>query len=193
MPDNTKTFTHCPQNQERQESRCSLIFDSCIFAWQTGQLTISTPGEEEGEEATWCIPAEDCSEGEEDEEVVAVFCCIAGDFVFIESLDAADLLPNVFWKKSKIAAEFLLSSNGLFLDAGLPPAAPDILSLLEPLKYLDCRGLASVPVGTTDGYLEWLALLGLDSDVLGKEVRCLEKREEEEEALLDGDATSLLS
>ncbi len=98
--------------QERQESRCSLIFDSCTFAWHAGQLTISAEEEDEEEEgAKLCGPVEEWrEEAEEDEEVaVAVLCC--------NSLDAAESLPSVFWKKSKMLAELLRSSHGLFLDA----------------------------------------------------------------------------
>lgn len=91
-----------------------MIFDSCTFAWHTGQLTIITIEEEEDED--------------EDEEVVtlwreeevaaaAVLCCIAGDFILTDSLEATESLPNVFWKKSEMLAELLRSSQGLFLDA----------------------------------------------------------------------------
>lgn len=105
--------------QERQESRCSLIFASCTFAWHTGQLTISAEEEEEG--ATLCSPAEDWKEAVEEEEevvvvVVAVFCCISGDPVFTDSLCPADSPPNVLWKKSKMVAGLLRSSHDLFLD-----------------------------------------------------------------------------
>ena len=53
-----------PPVQERQRSRCSLIFDSCTFAWHTGQLTISAEEvedevEEEEEEGALCDPAEE--------------------------------------------------------------------------------------------------------------------------------------
>lgn len=100
-----------------------MIFDSCTFAWHTGQLTISA--EEEDEEIDGiklCIPAEEWREEvEADEEevvvAVAILCCIAGVFVLTNSLGAAELLPNVFWKKSKMLEELLLSSHGLFLDA----------------------------------------------------------------------------
>lgn len=95
-----------------------MIFDSCTFAWHTGQLTIITTEEDEEDE-----------DDEEEEEVtlwreevevaaaVAVLCCIAGDFVLTDSLEATESLPNVFWKKSKMLAELLRSSHGLFLDA----------------------------------------------------------------------------
>lgn len=114
-------FINCPRNlllliQERQESRCSLIFDSCTFAWHTGQLTIITTEEdeedEEEEEVTlWRVEVEVAAAA------VAVLCCIAGDFVLTDSLEATESLPNVFWKKSKMLAELLRSSHGLFLDA----------------------------------------------------------------------------
>lgn len=109
-------------DQERQESRCSLIFDSCTFAWHTGQLTISAEEEDAEEEGvTLGSPAEECREEvEEDEEevevAVAVLCCIAGEFVFTDSLDAAESLCNVFWKKLKMEPELLRSSHDLFLD-----------------------------------------------------------------------------
>lgn len=107
--------------QERHESRCMLIFDSCTFAWHTGQLTISAEEEDEGEEGvTVCSPAEERMEEVEEfeeEEAAAVLCCIAGEFVFADSLEAAESLANVFWKKLKMAAELLRSSHGLFLDA----------------------------------------------------------------------------
>ena len=116
--------------QERQESRCPLIFDSCTFAWHTGQLTVSAEEEDEEDEedeeeegVKLGSPAEEWREEvEEDEEegeavAVAVLCCIAGDFVFTDSLDAAESLPKVFWKKSKMEDEPLRSSHGLFLDA----------------------------------------------------------------------------
>lgn len=122
--------------QERQESRCSLIFDSCTFAWHAGQLTISAEEEDEEEEGVKLFsPAEEWREDEEEDKdeavAAAVLCCIAGDFVFTDPLDAAESLPNVFWKKSMMVDELLLSSHGLFLDTGPPPAAPDVPSLLE--------------------------------------------------------------
>lgn len=85
------------------------------MAWHTGQLTISA--EDEEEEATLCRPAEtaeDAEKGEEEEVAVpvAVLCCTAGDFV---SLDTAESLAGVFWKKSEMLAELLLSSRSLFL------------------------------------------------------------------------------
>lgn len=172
--------------QERQESRCSLILDSCTFAWHTGQLTISAEKEEEEgeEEVTLCGPAEEWGkvvEVDEEDVVVTVLCCTAGDFVFIDSLDAAESLANVFWKKSKMLAELLRSSRGLFLWP--PPAAPNVPSLLESVKYLECVGWAGLLlVGTTGGYSEWLDSLGLD--VLGEEeLCCLGKKEEAEVAL----------
>lgn len=99
------------------------------MAWQTGQLTISAEDEEDEEEAL-CSPATECREEVEEEEVavaVAVLCRIAGDVVITVSLDAAESPPNVFVKKSKMVAELLRSSHGLFLDGGPPPAAPDAL------------------------------------------------------------------
>lgn len=69
---------------------------------------------------TLCSPAEDWREeveDDEEEEVVAGLCCIAGDLVFTDSLCAAESLLNVFWKKSKMVAELLRSSHGLFLEA----------------------------------------------------------------------------
>lgn len=99
-----------------------MIFDSCTFAWHTGQLTVR--GEEEDEEVEEGVkvvcPAEEWREEavEEDEVVaVAVLCCIAGDFT--------ESLPDVFWKKLEMEAELPRSSHGLFLDA------PDALSPLE--------------------------------------------------------------
>lgn len=93
-----------------------MIFDSCTFAWHTGQLTIITTEEDEDEEEE-----EEVTLWREEVEVaaaaVAVLCCIAGDFVFTDSLEATESLPNVFWKKSKMLAELLRSSHGLFLDA----------------------------------------------------------------------------
>lgn len=84
--------------QERQESRCSLIFDSCTFVWHTGQLTISAEEEEEEEEGvTLCSPAEGWRDDAENDEVETALCCIAG--VFVDSLCPAESLPNVFWKK----------------------------------------------------------------------------------------------
>lgn len=99
-----------------------MIFDSCTFVWHTGQLTISAEEEdEEAEGVKLSIPAEEWREEvEADEEevvAVAVLCCIAGVFVFTNSLGAAELLPNVFWKKSTMLDELLQSSHGLFLDA----------------------------------------------------------------------------
>ncbi|CAB1416929.1 unnamed protein product [Pleuronectes platessa] len=81
---------------ERQESRCSLIFDCCTFTWHTGQLTVSEEEEEEDEVAL----REDVLEDEEEAVAVAVtvLCCTAGALVFTDSLDAADSVPNVFWK-----------------------------------------------------------------------------------------------
>lgn len=96
-----------------------MIFDSCTFAWHTGQLTISAEEEdEEEEEVKLCSPAEEWREEAEEVVAVAVLCCIAGDFVFTDSLAAAaESLLNVFWKKSKMLDELLPSSHGLFLDA----------------------------------------------------------------------------
>lgn len=92
-----------------------MIFDSCTFTWHAGQLTIRAEEEEEGVKLS--CPAEGSREEVEEELVaVAVLCCNAGDFVFPDSLGAAELLPNVFWKKSKMLAELLRSSHGLFLD-----------------------------------------------------------------------------
>lgn len=106
--------------QERHESRCALISDSCTFAWHTGQLTISAGEEDEEEEGVAvCSPAEERMEEAEEpeEEAAAVLWCIAGEFVFADSLEAAESLAKVFWKKLKMAAELLRSSHGLFLDA----------------------------------------------------------------------------
>lgn len=69
-----------------------MIFDSCTFAWQTGQLTIRAA--DEGEEA-----------GSEAVEA-------AGGFI----LSVGSLLV-VFWKKSKMeASELLCTSHPLFRD-----------------------------------------------------------------------------
>lgn len=93
---------------------------------------------------------------------MAVLCCIAGDFVWTVSLEAAESLPNVFWKKSEMLAEMLRSSHDLFLDVCPPPAAPGVLSLLESWKYWDCVGLGKM----ADGYLEWSDLLGEEAEWL---------------------------
>jgi len=97
-----------------------LIFDSCTSAWHTGQVTVGA--DEEGEEDDGRVkpgsPAEELGEEEdEDEEAAAALCCVAGDLVVVDSLDAAESLPDVFWKKSAMLAELLWSSHGLFLDA----------------------------------------------------------------------------
>lgn len=92
-----------------------MIFDSCTFAWHTGQLTISAEEVEE-EEVTPCTPAEEGGEDAEEEVAVTVLCCTAGVLVFIAALDAAESLPSVFWKKSEMLAELLRSSHVLFLE-----------------------------------------------------------------------------
>lgn len=52
------------------------------------------------------------------------------------SLATAESLLSVFWKKSKMWVE-MRSSQGLFLEAGTPPAAaaPGLVSLLGSLKH----------------------------------------------------------
>lgn len=57
------------------------------------------------------------------------------EFAVPVSLHVADLLPNVFSKKSKMLAELLPSSHSLFLNG--PPAAPGVHPAPESLKYLD--------------------------------------------------------
>lgn len=169
--------------QERQESRCPLIFDSCTFAWHTGQLTISGEvKEEEVEVMTLCSPAEEWREAvevDEEEEavvVVAVLCCIAGDFVFIDSLLVVESLANVFWKKSNMLEELLPSSRGLFLWP--PPAAPTGPSQFKSVKYLDCVGSAVLLSAEAAGRCcEWLDLLGLNM-LEEEELWCLGKKEE---------------
>lgn len=154
-----------------------MIFDSWTFAWHTGQLTITAKEEEDEdeEEATLCSPAEDCREAEEGVVVaLVVLCSTAGDFAFIDSFDAAESLPKVFWKKSKMLAELLRSSHALFLGVRFLPTAADVLSLSELVKSLDCTALEVLPwdpVVTTDETLEWFVMLGLGLGVLGEEVK----------------------
>lgn len=98
-----------------------MIFDSCTFAWHTGQLTITAEEEDEEEEGVkLCSPAEEWREevvaDEEEVVAVAVLCCTAGDFVITDSLDTPELLLNVFWKKSEMLDEPRTLSHGLFLD-----------------------------------------------------------------------------
>lgn len=162
---------------ERQESRCSFIFDSCTFAWHTGQLTITTEVEEDEDEvAVLC-----CAEAEEDDEVI---CGAAADL----SLDATDSLPILFWKKSKTLAE-LRSSLGLFLEA---PAAPP---LGESWKYLDCvASTGLLLVCTTAVYLGKAELLGKGFDVLEEGapwlLACFGTKEEVEAGAFFGDVSS---
>lgn len=149
-----------------------MIFDSCTFAWHTGQLTVNTEEEDEEEEEEGLklsSPAEEWREAvDEDEEAVAVLCCIAGDLVFIGSLGAAESLSDVFWKKSAMLDGLLRSSHGLFLDARPVEEAPDVPSLLEGLKYLECVGIAGLPWVFVENP-EWLDLVSLGLEAVGEE------------------------
>lgn len=76
--------------------------------------------EEEEEDAGMLRDDAVKDEEEEEEEVaVAVLCRTAGDFVFVDSLDAAESAPCVFWKKSKMPP-----CRGL--EVG-PPDSPSVL------------------------------------------------------------------
>ena len=76
--------------------------DSGTCVWHTGQLTVSAEEEdvEEEEGVKVSIPGSEEVEEDAEEVAVAVLCCIAGAFVFPNSLGAAESLPNAFWKKS---------------------------------------------------------------------------------------------
>lgn len=151
--------------QERQESRCSLILDSCTFAWQTGHVTITAAEEEaeamlEEEEAMLEVEEAMLEDGPEEAAAADVaVCCAADGWIF--SLGS---LLIVFWKKSKMEAELLCMSHVLFLDAP---------SLLELLKHLDSVGSAGPPCDpfkTTDEDLSEPAFGVLESQLATAEV-----------------------
>lgn len=91
------------------------MFDSCTFAWQTGQRTIRAAEEEEE------VVLE---EGRAVEAAAA--CCAADGFVLSDGS-----LLIVFWKKSKMEAELLCACHALFLDP-FKAADEQLSGVLEP-------------------------------------------------------------